>query len=147
MMAIRLMSCEIPCRDNSQNPMRISDFAGHCGSPPAFSDCSLRFTERIRKGTDVISMTMVSGSRKTTCPKTSMKSRTLFGNMLLTMSIRTCSLDNSVQGEQNRNTTPNKIHCSSSQALDEVSKTLRTVALAADTTTTTRISQDIALPI
>ena len=41
----------------------------------------------------------------------------------------------------------NNTHCSSSQEFDEVSKTLRTVALAADTTTAARISHDKRLPI
>ena len=41
---------------------------------------------------------------------------------------------------------PNRTHCSSSQAFDDVSKTLRTVALAAEMITTIRISQDNTLP-
>ena len=41
----------------------------------------------------------------------------------------------------------NSTHCSSSQEFDEVSKILRTVALAADTTTAARISQARRLPI
>ncbi len=59
--------------------------------------------------------------------------RTGRGIMLFTMSMRTCSFNWSVQGAQNRNTMLNKTHCSSSQAFDERSKTLRTVALTADT--------------
>ena len=42
---------------------------------------------------------------------------------------------------------PNITHCSSSQAFDELSKTLRMMALLAETSTTMRISQDTTLPI
>jgi len=41
----------------------------------------------------------------------------------------------------------NKTHCSSSQALDEMSKTLRTIALMLDTATAARINQLAALPV
>ena len=44
--------------------MRISDFAGHCGSPPAFIDCSLISNDLMKNGTDVMIMTIVSGSKK-----------------------------------------------------------------------------------
>ena len=46
------------------------------------------------------------------------------------MSMRMCSLASRVHGEHSRNTTLNSTHCSSSQEFDEVSKILRTVALA-----------------
>ena len=59
--------------------------------------------------------------------------RTRCGSKLFTMSIRMCSLSNSVHGEHKRNTTLNRTHCSSSHEFDEVSKTLRTVALTAET--------------
>src|SRR6516164_480310 len=101
----------------------------------------------MKKGTDVTIMTIVSGSKKNAWPKTSMASRQRFGSMPLTMSMRMCSLDRSVQGEHKRNIAPNRTHCSSSHAFDEVSKTFRTVALVAEMTTTTRISQDKTLPI
>src|SRR5712675_1041228 len=73
--------------------------------------------------------------------------RTCLGIMLLTMSIRICSLSSRVQDEHSRKTTLNSTHCSSSQELDEVSKVLRTMALTADTTTATRISQARRLPV
>src|SRR5450432_776860 len=76
----------------------------------------------------------------------SMLLRTCFGIMVLTMSIRICSLSRSVQDEHSRKTTLNSTHCSSSQELDEVSKVLRTIALSADTTTATRISHARRLP-
>ena len=41
----------------------------------------------------------------------------------------------------------NSTHCSSSQEFDDVSKILRTVALAADTMTAARISHASRLPI
>ena len=44
-------------------------------------------------------------------------------------------------GAHSRNTALNSTHCSSSQEFDDISKILRMVALAADTTTATRISQ------
>src|SRR6266849_1297258 len=72
--------------------------------------------------------------------------RTCFGSMLLTISIRICSLSSSVQHEHSRNTMLNSTHCSSSQELEEVSKVFRTVALRADTTTATRISHARRLP-
>ena len=95
----------------------------------------------------VMIMTMVSGSRKNAWPTTSMLSRTRFGSMLFTMSMRMCSLASSVQGEHSRNTMLNSTHCSSSQEFDEVSKILRTVALTAETTTAARISHARRLPI
>src|SRR5712692_6432448 len=73
--------------------------------------------------------------------------RTCFGSMLLTISIRICSLSSRVQDEHSRNTMLNSTHCSSSQELDEVSKLLRTIALSADTTTATRISHASRLPV
>src|SRR6266852_4659702 len=76
----------------------------------------------------------------------SMLLRTCFGSMLLTISIRICSLSSRVQDEHIRNTMLNSTHCSSSQELDEVSKVLRTIALSADTTTATRISHARRLP-
>ena len=88
-----------------------------------------------------------SGIRKNAWPTTSMLSRTRFGSIWLTMSMRICSLSSSVHGEHSRNTTLNSTHCSSSQELDEVSKTLRTMALTADTITATRISHASRLPV
>src|SRR5216684_8899557 len=76
----------------------------------------------------------------------SMLLRTCFGSMLLTISIRICSLSSRVQDEHSRKTMLNSTHCSSSQELDEVSKVLRTIALRADTTTATRISHARRLP-
>src|SRR3954451_17401999 len=63
------------------------------------------------------------------------------------MSIRMCSLSSSVHGEHNRNTMLNSTHCSSSQELDETSKPLRTMALAAETMTASRISHARPLPV
>src|ERR1051326_1969509 len=92
-------------------------------------------------------MTMVSGSRKNVCPTTSMLSRRRFGSRLLTISMRMCSLARRVHGEHSKKTTLNKTHCNSSQEFDEVSKTLRTVALTADTRTAEMMSQESRLPI
>src|SRR6266511_1751463 len=101
----------------------------------------------MKNGTDVTIMTSVIGNKKNTWPKTSMLSRHRFGSMPLTMSMRMCSLDRRVHGEHKRNIAPNRIHCSSSQALDEVSNTFLIVALVAEMITTTRISQHKTLPI
>src|ERR1051326_3069083 len=68
------------------------------------------------------------------------------GIRLLTMSIRICSLASSVHGEHSKNTTLNNTHCSSSQAFEETLKTLRTMALTAETTTAARISQASRFP-
>src|SRR5665647_2424970 len=76
-----------------------------------------------------------------------MLSRSRFGSIWLTISIRICSLSSRVQDEHSRKTTLNSTHCSSSQELDEVSKTLRTMALSADTNTATRISHASRLPV
>src|SRR5262249_31919104 len=75
-----------------------------------------------------------------------MESRQRLGNRLFTMSIRMCSLDSRVKGEHKRNIPPNITHCSSSHAFDEVSNTLRTVALVAEMSTTTRINQESIFP-
>src|SRR3954449_1859551 len=76
-----------------------------------------------------------------------MLSRSFFGSMLLTISMRICSLSSSVQGEHSRNTILNNTHCSSSQELEEVSKVLRMIALIAETMTARRISQARRLPV
>src|SRR6185437_12542164 len=73
--------------------------------------------------------------------------RTCFGIRLLTMSMRTCSLFNSVHGAHMRKTKLKSTHCSSSHALEDVSNTLRTTALTAETITARRISQAARLPI
>ena len=122
-------------------PIRISILAGHCGSPPAFIDCSLSSTDFNTNGSDVMIMTMVSGSRKNAWPITSMMLRVRCENRLFTMSMRMCSLSSSVQDATSRNTAPNSTHCSSSQEFDEVSNSLRMMALTADTMTAARISQ------
>src|SRR3954465_13738783 len=67
--------------------------------------------------------------------------------MLLTMSMRICSLSSIVHGEHSRKTMLNSSHCSSSQEFDEVSNTLRITALTADTITASRISQARRLPV
>src|SRR4051794_20621540 len=95
----------------------------------------------------VTTMTMVSGSRNSEWPTTSMVLRSHFGMRLFTMSMRMCSLESSVHGEQSRNTMLNRTHCSSSHEFDDISKILRTVALAAETNTAARMSQDRRLPI
>ena len=72
--------------------------------------------------------------------------RNRFGSRLFTMSMRMCSLASNVQGEHSRNTMLNSTHCSSSQEFDDMSKILRTVALAAETITAARMSQARRLP-
>src|SRR5262245_35501768 len=62
------------------------------------------------------------------------------------MSMRICSLESSVHAEHSRKTAPNKIHWISSQELEEVLKTLRTVALAALTSTAARMAQATICP-
>src|SRR5690348_3751480 len=94
-----------------------------------------------KNGTPVTIMMIVSGRRKKACPTASIVLRNQRGNRLFTMSMRMCSLASSVHGEHRRNTALNSTHCSSSHEFDEVSKILRTVAFAAETTTATRMSQ------
>src|SRR5215813_2318282 len=103
--------------------------------------------ERMKNGTDVMIMMMVSGSKNNAWPMTSIVSRVRFGSKLFTMSMRMCSLASNVHDEQSRNTVPNSTHCSSSQAFDDVSKSLRMTALVAETITAARISQLRVLPI
>jgi hypothetical protein len=55
-------------------------------------------------------------------------------------------LDISVHGEQSMKITLNMIHCSSSHAFEEMPKSLRLIAFAAETMTTTTISQETHLP-
>ena len=45
------------------------------------------------------------------------------------------------------NTAPKRYHCSSSQAFEDVPKTLRMMAFTAETSTATRIAQAAILPI
>ena len=66
--------------------------------------------------------------------------------MLFTMSMRMCSFDSSVQAAHSRNTAPNRIHWISSHELEEVLKTLRTVALAALTRIAARIAHATSWP-
>ena len=101
----------------------------------------------MKNGTLVRIITMQSGIRKKVWPMTSMVSRTFFGQKLLTMSIRICSLLSSVHGAHSRNTIPNSTHCNSSHAFDDSSSSLRTVALALEIRTATRISHDKWRPI
>src|SRR5436853_7843511 len=62
------------------------------------------------------------------------------------MSMRMCSLLSNVQGEHSRKMMLKRTHCSSRYELEEKSKTLRTTALMAETSTTTRMSQDSLRP-
>src|SRR5260221_10705966 len=62
------------------------------------------------------------------------------------MSIRMCSLLSNVHGEHSINTTLNSTHCSSRNEFEEASKTLRMMALPAEITTATTISQDSQRP-
>src|SRR5437763_233654 len=63
------------------------------------------------------------------------------------MSMRMCSLSRSVHDAHRRNTALNNTHCNSSQEFDDMSNTLRTVALTADTTTAARMAHATHLPI
>src|SRR5215510_12523427 len=101
----------------------------------------------MKNGIPVMTMTTQSGSRKNAWPTTSMESRIHLGSILFTMSIRMCSLASNVHGEQSRNTMLNSTHCSSSQEFEDVSKTLRTVALTAETITAASISHANRFPI
>src|SRR3954471_21489417 len=92
-------------------------------------------------------MMMVSGSRKNAWPMMSMMLRVRCLNMLFTMSMRMCSLSSSVHDATIRNTAPNSTHCSSSQELDETSKSLRMMAFTADTITAARMSHARILPM
>ena len=63
------------------------------------------------------------------------------------MSMRMCSLTASVQGAASRKTTANSHHCSSSQAFELMSNTLRMTALPALITAAATISQATQRPI
>src|SRR6266542_3800215 len=89
----------------------------------------------MKNGKPVTIMSSESGSRNSAWPTTSMTLRTCFGSILFTISMRMCSLTSSVHGEHSRKTKLNSTHCSSSQAFEEVSNTLRTVALVAEMST------------
>src|SRR5215207_9528748 len=75
-----------------------------------------------------------------------MRSRLRFESRLDTMSMRMCSFSFSVQAAHSMNTAPNRYHCSSSQAFEDVPNALRTTALTAETTTEARIAQAASLP-
>ena len=147
MTAMRFISSEIPWRNSSTKQAGTRNFAGHCASPPAFDDCSLMLKEAKKNGQPVMIITIVKGRRKNTCPKMSIELRTAFGSRLFTMSMRMCSLFNSVHGEHRRKTTENRIHCSSSHLFELVSNTLRTIALPAETNVAARIAHASHLPI
>jgi hypothetical protein len=101
----------------------------------------------MKNGVDSHTITRTNGNRKKRCPKMSIQSRPRFDSRLETMSMRMCSFAASVHAAQSMNTAPNRYHCSSSQALEEVPNTLRMMALTADTTTATTIAQAVILPI
>src|ERR1700674_3005359 len=121
--------------------MKTSDFAGHCGSPPALPDCSRRENEARKNGSEVTIMTIVKGNRKKACPTTSIESRTRLGSRLFTMSMRMCSFSRSVHDAQRRNMALKSTHWSSSQAFDDTPNSLRMVALAAEMRTAASTSQ------
>src|SRR5689334_8188143 len=60
--------------------------------------------------------------------------------------MRMCSLESSVHGAHSRNTTPKSIHCSSSQALEEVFSVLRTIAFTVLTSTASRMAHAKTIP-
>src|SRR6202035_2354386 len=80
-------------------------------------------------------------------PTNSIVLRNQAGSILFTMSMRMCSLSRSVHDAHNRNTALNSTHCNSSQEFDDASKTLRTIALMAETATAARISHAHQRPI
>src|SRR3972149_4656856 len=69
------------------------------------------------------------------------------GNRLLTMSMRMCSFESSVHGAHSRKTRLNSTHCNASHAFEDRSKSFRTVAFVADTSTAAITSQLKTLPI
>ena len=77
----------------------------------------------------------------------SIRSRPRFERRLEKMSMRMCSFAFRVQEAQSMKTAPNRYHCSSSQAFDEVPNTLRMIALMAETSTATTIAQAVILPM
>ena len=77
----------------------------------------------------------------------SIQLRARLGSMLFTMSMRMCSLESSVHAAHSRNTAPNRIHWISSHELEEVLKTLRTVALAALMRMAARMAQATTWPM
>jgi hypothetical protein len=50
MTAARLISSLMPWKNRSVNPITTSDLPGHCGSPPAFIDCSLISSDLVKNG-------------------------------------------------------------------------------------------------
>ena len=76
----------------------------------------------------------------------SMRLRAAWLSRLETMSIRMCSFARKVQAAQSMKTAPNRYHCSSSQAFEEVPNTLRMIALTAETMMATKIAQAAMRP-
>ncbi len=69
------------------------------------------------------------------------------GSRLFTISMRICSFTCSVHAAHSRNTAPNSIHCSSSQAFEETLNSLRMMALTVATNTAAKISHAAFFPI
>src|SRR5207244_10701207 len=97
-----------------------------------FICCSVNSTCFVTNGYAVMIMMIVSGSRKNAWPMMSMMLRVRCEKVLFTMSMRMCSFSKSVHDATIRNTAPNSTHCSSSHELEDVSNSLRMIALTAD---------------
>ena len=125
----------------------MRSFDGYTGSPPALVDCSFCMQgEPEERPAQVGDQRRRLGSERTHGRiRRSSRARAL-ESMLLTMSMRMCSLDRSVHGAQSRNTAPNSTHCSSSHEFEEVLKTLRTMAFTALTSTAIKIAQAMISP-
>ena len=133
MTAMRLISSEMPWTNSSTKPISTSDLAGHCGSPPALHDCSLSRNGSQEERHRVTIMMIVNGSRKNSVTDDVDACRAhRFGNMLFTMSMRMCSLDKQRPWRAQQKNDAEQIHCSSSQEFEDVSNTLRMVALVAE---------------
>ena len=141
MMAMRLISSETPCTQQQREGERDQQLRWIDGQTAGVGRLLVLQQGEPEEGPAQIDEHDAPSGAERTGARTRRSSRArALGSMLFTMSMRMCSFESSVHGEHSRNTAPNRIHWISSQELDEVLKTLRTMALAALTRTATRIA-------
>ena len=147
MMAMRLISSEKPCTQQEREGQRDQEL-GRIDRQAAGVGRLLVLQQREPEERPAqVERARTSRGSGRTCARTRRSSRArAWGSVLFTMSMRMCSLDSSVHAEHSRKTAPNRIHWISSHELDEVLKTLRTMALAALTSTAARMAQATIWP-
>ena len=131
MMAMRLISSEIPCRNRSVKASGIRNFAGHCGRPPAVGRLLVLQERRTKNGQRRDKQTMPHRQQEEQVPDDLDRVARRAGQRVVHDVDADVLVEGSVHGAASRNTAPNSNHCISSQALELMSNILRTMALPA----------------